>query len=851
MSAASASMSLSAWFALWHPRYRATLLGLAMAAAAASALVYVENDLLDLLTQAVAGASPPARAEGGSAVVAGLADRLQVGLPFLALGLFAACRLASGFVEFWKTHLSGRLTIQAKDDLETEILLHLMRKEDSFFTRHSPAEMVNRLAVDLSRVSERRPSLTKVWWSALLLAGNLAFFLARDWRLAAAAALTCAASVLWTLRATQPVAEMDRSYLTQDERVKSRFEDLLRAAPEVQVGNLYEKIRGYFMQLLGDRSRTFLKFIRLNGALRVGNSVSYLLAFTAMLLVVVYMRRTGAVDAALALVPVIVLRLPSLFTEASELVFLRLDFQLARVSEQRLLEYETQALEGDAPPGTTAGTTGVEAIRFERVTYRYPGAGGALQGGVSDIAATFPPGRWAAIVGSAGSGKSTLLKLLLGRVKPQDGTIHYGSVPLDTLDDGARAGLLSLMPQSPVLLNASIRENLLFGRPQPQERISDDDLDVIEHAGLGRMCRLKALDMFPADSEGAGEAELNIQEARRRLRGRLREHCQAEVLALEEGHCDARQWVLECLLAGRCDRARSVALLAGERTRRKLRRLAQSEAGALLAALGRTLLRENRRLLSIPNYHVYTQLAPFPLEEPLWQLRSGCVDLAEKADLSPREAVSLCVVCLTCSLAELASDERTEAFRHPAGHPRLAGAAESLTPLLGDACRPFVADAVHPHLTWRENLIFGVVDSPNGRAGRLVDQAVLDFVEQAGLKALFTRRGLEFQIGRLGANLSGGQGQLVALCRALLRRTPVLVLDEPTSALDPASRAGVAALLRAWRTDRIIISVSHDVEFIREADAVLLLDAGRLIATGPFAELEQGSEVFARMLRQP
>ncbi|MFB3820165.1 MAG: ATP-binding cassette domain-containing protein, partial [Candidatus Methylomirabilales bacterium] len=105
-------------------------------------------------------------------------------------------------------------------------------------------------------------------------------------------------------------------------------------------------------------------------------------------------------------------------------------------------------------------------------------------------------------------------------------------------------------------------------------------------------------------------------------------------------------------------------------------------------------------------------------------------------------------------------------------------------------------------------------------------------------------------IGRLGSRLSGGQGQLVALCRALLRRTPVLVLDEPTSALDPASRARVAALLRGWRTDRVVISVSHDVEFVREADEVLLLDAGRLVASGPFEALERDSPLFARTLRQ-
>jgi ABC-type multidrug transport system fused ATPase/permease subunit len=198
------SMRLSSWFALWHPRYRAALIGLAIAGALASALVYLENNLLDLLTRSVAEASPAARPGDASAVVARLAGWLQVGLPFLALGLFVAGRLASGFVEFWKIHLTGSLTIQTKNDLETEILLHLMRKDDAFFSRHSPAEMVNRLAVDLSRVSGRRPNLMHVWWSALLLSGNLAFFLVKDWRLAAAAAAACAAGVLWTLRAPGP-----------------------------------------------------------------------------------------------------------------------------------------------------------------------------------------------------------------------------------------------------------------------------------------------------------------------------------------------------------------------------------------------------------------------------------------------------------------------------------------------------------------------------------------------------------------------------------------------------------------------------------------------------------------------
>ncbi len=841
---------LSSWFALWHRRYRAQLIGLILTGTFASVFVYFENDLLDLLTQSLAPKQAAAPEHGLPAFANHLAGWLQIGLPFLALGLFVATRLASGAVEYVKSHLNGKLTIRTKDDLETEILLHLLRKEDSFFSRHSPAEMVNRLGMDLSRVSERRPALMKVLWSSLLLTGNLAFFFIKDWRLALVAIVAGVAGVLWTLRITKPVAEMDENYCAQDDRIKSRFEDLLRTAPEVQVANFYEKIRLYFRQTLQERTSTFLKYIRLNGTLRIGDTVSYLLAFASMILVVYYMRQHGISSASLALIPVIVLRLPSLFNEASELVFLRLDFKLARASMGRLLEYETHAAETDTPSSTAISPETAQPITLQQATYRYSSADGTQQSGVVDIGTTFVPGRWTAIVGGAGSGKSTLIKLLLGRLKAQNGRVLYGQTPSDTFLDSQRAAMFSIMPQSTALLNTTIRENLLFGRSDDGAQFSAADIDVIERAGLGRICRLKALDMIAGQCGEQPAIASRIGELRNSLRERIRKECETEVLPFEQGHSDAQHWLLECLLAGRCDRAKCVDLLLDKKAARKLQTIIQTSAAATLVELGRSPLRENRHLLSIPNYHVYAQLSSSALSEPLWKLRSTSVDFADKTILSPKEAASLCIVALTSSIAELACDERAEALRQPESRKTFAAEIEVLRQLLGNAWQPFVATTVHPHLTWRENLIFGVVDVRNNRTSRLLDKTLLSFVEEAGLNDCLTRMGLEFEIGRLGSNLSGGQGQLVALCRALLRRTPVLVLDEPTSALDPASRSTVAALLKEWKHDRIVITISHDMDFVREADDIKLVDGGRLSASGTFQELKEASETFRKTLKQ-
>ena len=118
----------------------------------------------------------------------------------------------------------------------------------------------------------------------------------------------------------------------------------------------------------------------------------------------------------------------------------------------------------------------------------------------------------------------------------------------------------------------------------------------------------------------------------------------------------------------------------------------------------------------------------------------------------------------------------------------------------------------------------------------------------AGLGQALTERGLAFHVGRGGERLSGGQRQLVALTRTLLRSTPLIILDEPTSALDPASRDRVIACLRAWTSGRTIITVSHDTELIRQADEIRYIESGRLAGSGAFdglcAELPQFRRTF-------
>ena len=90
--------------------------------------------------------------------------------------------------------------------------------------------------------------------------------------------------------------------------------------------------------------------------------------------------------------------------------------------------------------------------------------------------------------------------------------------------------------------------------------------------------------------------------------------------------------------------------------------------------------------------------------------------------------------------------------------------------------------------------------------------------------------GLEEVAARLGKEVSGGQAQRAALCRAMLNDPRLVLADEPTAGLDPANRTVVLdELSRARRPDRAIVIASHDDEVVRVADRVLTIDRGRLV----------------------
>jgi len=112
-------------------------------------------------------------------------------------------------------------------------------------------------------------------------------------------------------------------------------------------------------------------------------------------------------------------------------------------------------------------------------------------------------------------------------------------------------------------------------------------------------------------------------------------------------------------------------------------------------------------------------------------------------------------------------------------------------------------------------------------------------LEIAGLKSFASPVGLQMEVHPDSGQLSGGEIQRLGLARALYRNPGILFLDEATSALDAETEFEINKVLDELRGRMTIVLIAHRLSTVKNADKIIYLDKGRVVAEGTFAELQK------------
>lgn len=809
-------------------------------------------------------------------IVNGAIRQRREDLLFLYCGLYLASVILSGLFKYAANVFQKKLGQNILVTIRRELYAHILRLPLGFFRRTQAGTIITAMTSELAAIGHFIGGAIAVpITSALTLLAFAAYMIWLD------PILGLASIAIYPFELVLVPMLQNRYNRRNVERIHTVREmsnvvgEAVGGIHEIQGNAAFAVERDKLDRPITDLFTVLVKMFRLKYGIKFVNNFFQNLGPFLLFLIGGWMAIHGKFS--LGALVAFLSAYEKLYDPWKELIEYYQDLQDARVRYRRVME------QFDIAPEYAETPTDRSPLRLEgRMTAS--DLAYTVEGGVrllSDIGLELQPGEHLALVGPSGSGKSTLAMLLGQLYQYRRGRIAIDGRDLNELTKADIGRSVGFVAQHPYIFTGTIRDNLLYGcrclqaaagetacAPPDDDRLAEISRTVGLADDLVRFGLNTVVD--PAQTPDMAERVFRMRTA---VHHRLATTENADVEFFNVNRFMEHINLYHNLLFGdvRNDLYRLENL---HRNRPLLAFLAEAGLETPLIALGRDLARETVHLLQdLKDDDYFFENSPLRPEE--LEPYAAVVKRVESGGLDrlPREdALLLLRLGLSCiparhkmvavpeGLKRQILEARHRAIRE-IGQADLDRCREATARFLDGQSPGPPEPAGNPDFslycpteylasrTLLENILFGTPRRHSSADAAALRELVIHHLDSEGLIDDVMAVGIDAPTGSKGDRLSGGQRQKIAIARALLKETPILILDEATASLDNASQRRIQEHIEENLKGRTtLVAVIHRLDTAAAYDRIMVLKAGRVVESGHWDELLERRGVFYELV---
>ncbi len=543
------------------------------------------------------------------------------------------------------------------------------------------------------------------------------------------------------------------------------------------------------------------------------------------------------------------------------------EYQNAHVVYQQITRlFDTQEL--PALPAPRPIHTNPAYLELAHIYYTLPGHITLLR----NVSLTIHRGQHIALVGASGCGKSTLALLLAGLYRTTEGTIHLEGQDMNCCSAEFISSQIAMIPQRPFIFSGTIIENIMYGLPDSAVSTGSSGeirhrlRQIIHNIGLEKDLVWLGMSSIPPVDK-AHKLKKHILKMRQIVHQDLKSQFEEVVEFYDRDKFLYYATLRDNLIFGES--------LSGGYVIEKLPTnpdfitlMKQTDLEQNLLDLGLALARITLEMLQqTATDESFFSCTPME-EEKLGKYQDIISRLDSAVMLTGDEKNYLMILALRYipakhGLVRLKPEleKKILAARHYflneiqhvvnclCRHDNLDRLCNNHRVSLHDKPHEFNTYCYSGYLykhNIRTNILLGSVKKTFEDILRIKDLA-WDTFKRYGLLDEIIDLGLEFFVGSQGSHLSGGQKQKIAIARALLTDTPIIIMDEATASLDNISQSMIQDFISTSFTEKTIISIIHRLDLAQFYDRIVVMDNGGIIENGSYDELMQYKGAFYQL----